>query len=356
MFDELIKSRSVFCTYARSAIYLSLMALDVVGKEVILPAFTCQTNLPSAVRYAGGIPVYVDVDRNNFNMSCESLKLKISDKTAVVITHCYYGGIPSNLFDIYVLAKKSNIKMIIDAAHSYGERIPAIGDVIIYSFSKFICNPGGGCAVFRNREIYQKALSFQRRNASVIHQMCMNPILFSYYNALINDRQMSGDYAKTDISFVKRVIGKLVREIEIYKFQDYYKENLNIGLGNYGTRMTDKQYDFIKQNIKLREEKLISKRGRIGQKLELILPNVVHSTTYPLYVIMVKDVYKVYRLLMGANINARYTWPVFQKYEPEQLTKNIIHIKKHCLLLDVDILDDEKIRFIELHKGDIAID
>lgn len=47
---------------------------------------------------------------------------------------------------------------------------------------------------------------------------------------------------------------------------------------------------------------------------------------------------------------------MFQKYEPEQLTKNIIYIKKHCLLLDVDILDDEKIRFIELHKGDIAID
>lgn len=357
MLDELIKKDNcVFCTYARSAIYLSLRVFNVQEREVILPAFTCQTNIPSAIRYAGGIPIFVDIDIANLNIDIASLKSKITDKTAAIIVHCYYGGIPGNLFEIDELVRKNDIKLIIDAAHSYGEYMPIIGDVLIYSFSKFFCNPGGGYALFKCREKCIEAKDFQHENEASLHSVCMNPMLFGDYNALISARDMEKECTKVEISLLKRVIGKFCRITGLYKFQDYYKNYMSINFGDYDTRMTDEQYDFIQYTLNLKEYSIFKRRKMIGSKLKSILPNVVQSKTYPLYAIWVKDIYAANSLLAGANIRARYTWPVFQDYENAQLTKNVNYVKKHLLLLDVDTLDNEKINFIKLHKGDIAIE
>jgi len=56
MISSCIKNKDILYTnYARTAIYLSLLACEVKNKQVLLPAFTCNTTLPSAIIQAGAI-------------------------------------------------------------------------------------------------------------------------------------------------------------------------------------------------------------------------------------------------------------------------------------------------------------
>ena len=65
------------------------------GDEVIVPIFTCTaTTIP--ILYQGATPVFADTNKDNLNMSVESVKSLITDKTKAIA--CVdYGGLPADL-------------------------------------------------------------------------------------------------------------------------------------------------------------------------------------------------------------------------------------------------------------------
>ena len=102
-----------------AALMLALIGVGVkAGDEVITTAMTCTaTNTPILERQA--IPVFADVKYETGNIDPADIERRITDKTkAMMIVH--WGGYPCDMDEINEIAKKHNLKVISDGAHSIG--------------------------------------------------------------------------------------------------------------------------------------------------------------------------------------------------------------------------------------------
>ncbi|MDR1890824.1 MAG: DegT/DnrJ/EryC1/StrS family aminotransferase [Puniceicoccales bacterium] len=103
------------------AILVALMALGIREcDEVICPSFTFFATASAVVRL-GGIPIFADIDLDNFNISCEKICEKISAKTkAILVVHLFGQTAPIN--EIVNIGRKFNIPVIEDCAQSFGAK------------------------------------------------------------------------------------------------------------------------------------------------------------------------------------------------------------------------------------------
>jgi perosamine synthetase len=101
------------------AIYLSLLALGIKkGDEIIVPDFTFNATA-SPVVFAGADPVFVDVHDSDLNIDVNKIEEAITAKTkAIMPVHIY--GQSANMQPILDIAEDNNLKIIEDAAESYG--------------------------------------------------------------------------------------------------------------------------------------------------------------------------------------------------------------------------------------------
>ena len=105
--------------------------------------------------YTGAIPVIVDINQDDFNISYESVCRSISENTkAIIIPHIY--GIPSNLKEF----KKLGIPIIEDCAQSMGaevegKKVGTFGDISIFSFyaTKLLTTAKGGAVYSKNDDL-----------------------------------------------------------------------------------------------------------------------------------------------------------------------------------------------------------
>ncbi len=154
-----------------AAIHLGLILLDVKqNDEVICPSFTFAATV-NPIRYLKAIPVFVDSERDTFNMCPISLETTIKDRIkkgkkpkGIIVVHIY--GIPAKLNEIIKISKKYNIPILEDAADTLGSKynnqfVGTFGEIGIYSFNgnKIITTSGGG-ALVSNKEKYTKKATF----------------------------------------------------------------------------------------------------------------------------------------------------------------------------------------------------
>src|SRR5262245_9163579 len=102
-----------------SALEIILRALDVAGRDVLVPANTFFATA-AAVVHAGGRPVLMDTDAESFGTSPEEIERRLTSNTAgVVVVHI--GGIVSRRMpEIQALADRKGIFLVEDAAHAHG--------------------------------------------------------------------------------------------------------------------------------------------------------------------------------------------------------------------------------------------
>ncbi|MFM7853179.1 MAG: DegT/DnrJ/EryC1/StrS family aminotransferase, partial [Flammeovirgaceae bacterium] len=133
-----------------SALHLALVLAKVgKGDEVILPAQTfIATGL--VILQQGATPVFADIEYTTGNISVESIKQKITAKTKAIIP-VHWGGYPCDMDEIGLLAQKSQIAVIEDAAHALGatykkRSIGTISDFTCFSFQaiKHLTTGDGG--------------------------------------------------------------------------------------------------------------------------------------------------------------------------------------------------------------------
>jgi len=166
-FARKFKSKfAIFLPYGRVALYLFLKALNIEGKEIICPAFTCNT-VAQAIVLSGNIPVFIDCDRNSFNMDIQLVERNISEKTAAIVAvHMF--GYPLDIITLNDIVKESENKtgrkiyVIQDVAQSFGATwkgyLPTrFGDVSIFGLgvSKIINSISGGMLTTNDEEIYK---------------------------------------------------------------------------------------------------------------------------------------------------------------------------------------------------------
>ncbi len=151
----------ITCANGTEALTLSLMAWDVgEGDAVFVPDFTFFST-GEVVSFRGATPVFVDVDRDTFNIDVKKLEqmiVKVTDegrlKPKVIIPVDLF-GLPANYPEIKKIANKYNLKILEDGAQGFGGSINgkmacSFGDIATTSF--FPAKPlgcyGDGGAIF----------------------------------------------------------------------------------------------------------------------------------------------------------------------------------------------------------------
>lgn len=150
------------CSNGTVALHLALLALDIgPGDEVIVPSFTYIASV-NAIRYVGAKPIFVDVDKNNWNISCDSIKNKISKKTkAIICVHIY--GAPCDMNALVDVVRDNNLFLVEDCAESFGsyfndKHVGLYGDIATLSFfgNKTITTGEGGAVFSNNNDLIEK--------------------------------------------------------------------------------------------------------------------------------------------------------------------------------------------------------
>lgn len=104
--------------YGRTAQMLLMEALDLKGREIILPAYTCVV-VAHAVVLAGGRPVFVDSEAHGFNMDLDKAEAAITADTGAIIATSIH-GYPVDLDRIdAIAARHPHVVILQDCAHSF---------------------------------------------------------------------------------------------------------------------------------------------------------------------------------------------------------------------------------------------
>lgn len=128
------------------------------GDEVLCTPYSMSATA-TCILFYGGIPVFVDIEDETFNIDPKKIEEKITPRTkAIMLVHLF--GHPADMDEILRIARKHNLKVIEDAAHAPGAKykdqyVGAIGDIGGFSFNyhKHIHSGEGGLLVTQNDEL-----------------------------------------------------------------------------------------------------------------------------------------------------------------------------------------------------------
>lgn len=166
------------------ALHLALILLNVQpGDEVICQSMTFSASA-NPIAYLGATPVFVDSEKDTWNMSPELLEAAIKDRLAkgkkpkaIIPVHLY--GMPAKMKEIQRIAQQYEIPVVEDAAeglgsHIDGKKCGTFGELAILSFNgnKIITTSGGGALVTKTPEEKKKAvfLATQARDEAPHYQ------------------------------------------------------------------------------------------------------------------------------------------------------------------------------------------
>lgn len=162
----------ISCANGTEAMTLVMMAWDIKeGDAVFVPDFTFFST-GEIVSFRGATPIFVDVDKDTFNIDVNELDKaiqKVIDEgklTPKVIIPVDLFGLPANYIEIETIAEKYNILILEDGAQGFGgniggRRACSFGDASTTSF--FPAKPlgcyGDGGAIFTNDDELAKLIN-----------------------------------------------------------------------------------------------------------------------------------------------------------------------------------------------------
>lgn len=144
------------------ALHTALLAAGIgKGDEVITSNFTYVASTNS-ILMVGAKPVFVEIDKNTWNINTNLIEDKISTKTkAILVTNVY--GSPCDFNKLHEICKKHNIFLIEDAAESFGaeyfgQKSGSLADISTFSFfgNKTITTGEGGMILTKSQRLYNK--------------------------------------------------------------------------------------------------------------------------------------------------------------------------------------------------------
>jgi len=156
---------AISCSSGTDALLMPLMAWGIgPGDAVFTTSFTYVATA-EVIALLGATPVFVDVYESTFNIDCEKLELAIQNTisdgklTPKAIIPVDLFGVPARYRIIEEIAKKYDLKIIEDAAQSFGAKISnkmvgTFGDIAATSFypAKPLGCYGDGGAIFTNND------------------------------------------------------------------------------------------------------------------------------------------------------------------------------------------------------------
>jgi dTDP-4-amino-4,6-dideoxygalactose transaminase len=141
------------------------LAMRLVGAEAGGEVITASLNNIGdfqAIKAVGGEPVFCDIREENLGIDVAKAEGLVGPKTRAIIA-MDYAGIPCALDELHAFARRHGLRVIHDAAHSFGtrykgKRIGAFGDLVMFSFDpikNITCIDGGALVVNTEGEVQQ---------------------------------------------------------------------------------------------------------------------------------------------------------------------------------------------------------
>ncbi len=210
-----------------AAIHMALKAAGVKDGDIVFCQSLTFSATANPIIYLNAIPVFIDSDRESWNMDPELLAkafLKYEKKgrmpRAVIIAHLY--GIPAKIEEILALCHKYNTPLIEDAAESLGSLYKGrytgtFGEYGTFSFNgnKIITTSGGGMVVSEKEERIEKIRFWASQSREVARHYEHIELGYNY--------RMSNILAGIGRGQLKVLKDRVNRKREIYQ---YYKVHL----------------------------------------------------------------------------------------------------------------------------------
>ena len=165
--------RVVALSAGTAAVHLSLLACGVgPGDEVCVQSFTfCASSHP--ITYLGATPIFIDSEKDTWNMDPELLEEAIKDRIAktgkkpkAIVPVALY-GMPYKIDRIMEIASKYEIPVVEDAAEGFGSRfkgqvLGTFGKYGVLSFNgnKMITTSGGGALITENEDEWREIMMY----------------------------------------------------------------------------------------------------------------------------------------------------------------------------------------------------
>ena len=161
--------RALAVANGTDALVMAMMAMDLKRSDaVFIPAFTYNATA-SAVILAGATPVFVDVRAGDFNLDPGDLEQRIAevrqggrlDPRLVLPVDLF--GIPANYEAIFAVAEREGLKVLADAAQSFGAtwngrwagNIAPVTATSFFPSKALACYGDGGALFFRDPELWE---------------------------------------------------------------------------------------------------------------------------------------------------------------------------------------------------------
>ena len=165
--------RVVALSAGTAAVHLALLNCGVgPGDEVLVQSFTfCASSHP--IKYLGATPVFIDSEKETWNMDPELLEKAIIDRKektgkypkAIVPVALY--GMPYKIDQIMAIANKYGIPVVEDAAEGFGSKfngqvLGTFGKYGVLSFNgnKMITTSGGGALITENEDEWREIMMY----------------------------------------------------------------------------------------------------------------------------------------------------------------------------------------------------
>ena len=172
--DDLnLNKRVVALSAGTAAVHLALIACEVKpGDEVCVQSFTfCASSHP--INYLGATPIFIDSEKDTWNMDPELLEEAIKDRIAktgkkpkAIVPVALY-GMPYNVNRIMEIAIRYDIPVIEDAAEGFGSRwkgqvLGTFGKYGVLSFNgnKMITTSGGGALITNSDDEWKEVMMY----------------------------------------------------------------------------------------------------------------------------------------------------------------------------------------------------
>ena len=253
-----------------AAIHLALILAGVQKNDnVICSSFTFSASV-NPIKYLGANPIFIDSDKESWNMCPELLTKAIKDgiknnkkPKAIILVHLY--GMPAKLDELIGVASSFEIPLIEDAAEALGskyknQQLGTFADFGIYSFNgnKIITTSGGGALVCKNKKLIEKAkfLATQARDEAPHYEH--SEVGYNY--------RMSNVCAAIGVGQLEVLTERVTRKREIFNFyknelstikEITFLEELEVSFSNYWltTILLDKNSTIDREQLRLHLEK-----------------------------------------------------------------------------------------------------
>lgn len=214
-----------YVTNGTIALQLALNSLDITDGEIITTPFSYVATT-SSILWERCKPVFVDIDSKTLCIDSNKIEKAITSKTkAIMAVHVF--GYPCEVEKIQLLAKKYNLKVIYDGAHTFGckyknKSLLNYGDISMCSFhaTKIFQTIEGGCLITKDKKISEKINLIKKFghigdnhyclgiNAKASEfQAAMGLCNLSYINKIIKSRKkLSQIYDNTLKNYIERPI------------------------------------------------------------------------------------------------------------------------------------------------------